>query len=609
MSVPNEKPHRMAIGLWLGLLAWPAALWAIAFAFHLGMTGPRSDDWFFQFTHPGTGEPHRWVIPTWSTTHHRPLHHMYVPFIQTAFAEVRWFAVLLSSLGHALAAAMLWRVMRALGIGSPASAAAATLWMLYPVLFEIPLWVAAASTGIATAIALGAVELALTFVRRGGLWRLALIAVGAYACCGFNEQPAAIFAALPFAVLAARGMNLRRAVARTAAVTVGAGIGVGIYLALTLGFLPWLVEGQPGHERGSTSRLVTSLAELETRWNRTKDRANHIMWMPGVFRAAFESGLGALREGPRHAGWIWTAPWLLLTAAAAWVSARVWLRRVRCESHEDQDPAPVRVRVSQVLIATSIFFAGFVPVLVIQGQAMYTRLAYVPAVGLAIGFAALIDAACSIGSWRRQTRTGALLAVFLGVIPAAWALAMLGIQDGLYRRVVQDQRESAELRRLVPEPPVDAAVIVVYADHFVISTGNAQFDGFSPGATNISWAAPDFARETYGRWDVWAISAIRAHRGPVLHADERGVLVDRAMLDPKYPPPGLESDPLRIPLERVIAVGIDPDGRVRLVTELVTDSARTTIPVSAEHARRLGIPGVSVRIPVRGPADAQSTDP
>ena len=516
MQAPNDTTRPTAIGRYLAILAWPAALWGVAFFFHLGMTGPRSDDWFFDFTNPVSGDPHRLLISTWSTTHYRPLHHMYVPFISTAFADAWWIAVLLASLGHALAAAMLYRVLRALAIARPAAATGATLWMLYPVLFEVPLWVAAASTGIAAAIALGIIELTLRFLRTGSLGILPILAVGAYACCAFNEQPASMFAAMPLLALAARNRTWKQVAWRVPAATLAASVGVGIYLALMFGVVPFIAEGQPGHERGSASRLVTSLAELETRWNTTKDAANDIMWMPGMFRAGLNNGLSTLALGPRHAGWGWTIPWLLAIAAGAWCSSRAWLR----STHDrDPDPTSTSSRAAQLLIGIAIFFAGFVPVLVIRDQAMYTRLAYVPAIGLAIGFAAVLDAACTLGTWRQRTRTLAALAVFLAIVPASWALATLGIQDGLF-----------------------------------------------PGATTIAWAAPEWARQAYGRWDIWAAPAWYHFKGPVVDATDAGIRLDPAMLDNLHQAPGTEGEPHLIPWSRAITVAIDESGSVQLVT-------------------------------------------
>ncbi|MEL7484700.1 MAG: hypothetical protein AAFN41_10125, partial [Planctomycetota bacterium] len=375
MPDPNETPRSRAIGRGLALLAWPAALWALAFFFHLGTTGPRSDDWFWDFTSPVTGEPHRLMISTWATSHFRPLHHMYVPFISTAFADAWWVAVLIASLGHALTAIVLWHLMRTLAIGRPAASAAAVLWMLYPVLFEVPLWVAAASTSIATAVAFGVLMIALRFARDGSFWLLPAIAVGAYICCAFNEQPAAMFAALPFFALAARNSTWKQVAWRVPTATLAAGLGVGVYLALTFGYLPFLAEGQHDTERGSANTLVTSVAELETRWNTTKDAANDIMWMPGMFRVALGNGLETLKLGPLHGGWFWSVPFVLLIATAGWLTSRAWLR---APDHDASEPTPVRPRLAQLLVGVAIFFAGFVPILVIRDHGMYTRLAYIP---------------------------------------------------------------------------------------------------------------------------------------------------------------------------------------------------------------------------------------
>ncbi|MEO1585453.1 MAG: hypothetical protein AAFR96_12895 [Planctomycetota bacterium] len=586
----NETPPEPAISLRLARLAWPAALWALAFFFHMGMTGPRSDDWFFDFTNPTTREAHRSIIALWTTTHYRPLHHMYVPFISTSFADAWWVPVLLASAGHAVAAAMLYRVIRALCVAQPAALTGATLWMLYPVLFEVPLWVAAASTGVATAISLATLLISLRFIRAGSRWCLPIIFVSAYACCAFNEQPAAAFAAIPTLALAARGANIKRRAWRTLAATIAAGLGVGVYLALMFGTLPFIAEGQPSHERGSTSRLVLSLAELETRWNTTKDAANEIMWMPGMFRAAVENGFNTLALGPRHAGWGWAIPWLFALAASAWLAARGWLRST---STHDPAPPPAVTRVAHLLIAVTVFFAGFVPVLIIRDQTMYARLAYVPAIGLAIGVAAVLDAAATLGRWHRRTRTLGMLAVFLGIVPAAWALATLGIQDGLFRRVVQDRREAAQLRALVPDPPTDAAVIVVRNDHRVTTSGIDRFDGLFPGATTIPWAAPEWARDAYNRWDVWAAPAWFQDKGPIIDATGAGI-----RLDPLYPPPGVEGDPFLIPWSRAVSIAIRADGSVRVVTAFELEGRIVRHP-SLEHAE-----GVTIAIPVQpGPAE------
>lgn len=590
MATPNETPIGPAVGRTLTFLAWPASLAALAFFFHLGMTGPRSDDWFFDFTSPVTGEPLRYVIPTWTTTHYRPLHHMFVPFLATAFASMPWLAVLAASLSHAATAAVLWHFLRSLAADRYAAVAAATLWMLYPVLFEVPLWVAAASTSVATSIALVAMLLALRFVRTGSLWMLPAIAIGSYGCCAFNEQPAALFAAMPLLALVATRTSAKRIAWRTPAAVAAAGIGVGAYLMLTLGWAPWIAEGQPINARGSASRLVTASAELENRWNITKDAANEIMWMPGMFRAAFANGMNTLVLGPRHAGWTWTIPWLLTIAAAAWMTGHAWIRPARERSHES---APLRPRAAQLLIGLVAFFAGFVPILVTRDLGMQPRYAYIPALGLAMCTAAVLDAATTIGSWLRRTRTLAVHALFFGAVPLVWAIATLGIQDGLLRRTVQDRREAAELRALIPDPPTDATFIIVRNDHRVTATGVPRFDGLFPGATNISWATSEWAREIYGRWDIWAAPAHWNLRGPVLDITGEGIRVDPAMIDARRIPPGVRDDPLHIPWSRAVTVAIDADGTVRIVDAFEVNGRIVTHP-HLEHTD-----GVTIAIPVR----------
>lgn len=272
----------------------PLLIWAFAWYFHLGTTGPWSDDWFFQFTSPETGEPHRYVVMNWTTQHHRPLHHLFMPFLETFFADARWFAVLVSVVGHGLCALLLWMLLRGLGFTRLPRDAGTMVWLVYPVLFDIPLWVAAVSTGYALALALAVLLACVRIARGGSLWLTIPIGIAAYTVCALNEQPASVFAAIPIIALACANtwrLRLRAAFAPTAACA----IGVGAYLILSMGLVPGVSDGLSDTERGSSARLITSGAELRDSWNTTKDQANSSMLMQGgVLRGAIELGWDAL---------------------------------------------------------------------------------------------------------------------------------------------------------------------------------------------------------------------------------------------------------------------------------------------------------------------------
>jgi len=561
------EPRPPAFGQ-LRLWALPLLLWAFAWCFHLGHTGPWSDDWFFEFRSPVTGEAYRHVLPTWGTTHHRPLHHVIMPLMETGLADVRWLAVIITAAGHGLAAASLWWVLRGMGFSRLPADASATLWLVYPVFFDIPLWVAAVSTGLAMALALLVLRAAIAAARGRSAWCVAALAPMAYAVCALNEQPAALFAALPMLGVLT-GRSRRRGVWVGFGGSLACAVGVGVYLALMMGAFPAIADGLRADERGSASRLVGSLTELREKWNQTKSQANDDMQMrDGMLRGAVQGGLAALRHGPMHAGWGWSLVWCASLAGAALVRLPRLRREMRTERPMPLSPA-LRLGVFGGIIGASVFLAGFLPVLLVRDQPFYTRLACVPAAGLAILLATLLEAA--LRNAMLMPRLGRLARVIVasasGLAIALWALACVGMQEGLYQRTLQDRAEADQLVAIAPDPPPGACIIFVRYDHRVMDTGHIGYDSRFPGAANVTWATPSFAKRAYKRWDVWAVGLWHGHRPPVQCVDESGVWLDPrlvfevAMSQIRPPLP----EPYFVPWDRAVLVAVNENGRMTTV--------------------------------------------
>lgn len=550
------------------LWALPVLVWGFAWCFHLGAVGPWSDDWFFEFRSPVTGEAYRWVLPTWGTTHHRPLHHVVMPVLETGLAGARWLAVLITAAGHGAAGACLWWVLRGMGFSRLPADAGAMLWVVYPVVFDIPLWVAAVSTGLALALGLLVLRLAIAVARGRSAWLVVAMAPMAYAVCALNEQPAAVFAALPMLGVMT-GRTRRRGVLVGLGAAGACAVGVGVYLALIMGAVPGVAEGLSAEERGSASRLVGSLGELREKWNVTKDQANADMWMRGgMLRGALEGGAQALRAGPTGAGWGWSVVWVVAIAAAGAVRVPR-LRREMRECRAMPIGAATWLGVWGGVVGGVVFFAGFVPVLVMRDQPFYTRLACVPAAGLAVIVAVVLEMVLRHAMvWPRVGAVVRLgVAGAAGVVVCVWALACVGMQEGLHRRVLRDRREAAALVALVPEPAAGACVIFVGYDFGVMATGHAGYDSRFPGAANVTWATPSFVKRAYKRWDVWGVGVWRGHGAPVSRVDERGVWLDprfvfevaMSQIRPELPEKYL------VPWERAVLVRVNAQGEMGLV--------------------------------------------
>ncbi|GAB5497329.1 MAG: hypothetical protein Phyf2KO_24090 [Phycisphaerales bacterium] len=561
---PAPGPQR-DLRLWL----LPVLIWAFAWFFHLGATGPWSDDWFFQFTSPETGEPHRFVVMNWTTRHHRPLHHMFMPFLETYFADARWFAVFVSVVGHGTCALMLWLLLKGLGFTRLPRDAAAMAWLVYPVIFDIPLWVAAVSTGYALAIALAVLLGCMRIARGGSLWIALPIGLASYIVCALNEQPAAVFAAIPVIALACANSWKERL--RAALVpAVACAIGVGTYLILSMGLIPGVSDGLSDTERGSSARLITSGAELRDSWNLTKDQANSSMLMRGGFlRGALELGWSALKSGPLHAGWGFSVIWIVLIGFAA--ALRVPRLRRECgESKPMRWQDATRLGSVGGLLGLVVFFAGFVPVLIVRDQDFYTRLSCVPAIGVAIWFATAIEILLrnAMLSHRLGVVVRTIVALSTGLLIAVWSLACVGMQEGMHRRVLQDQSEAAQLVELVPDPPEGAVIVFCSYNHRVAQTGHPQTNRKFPGAVNVTWATTRFVQRAYERWDVLGIGVWYSSWPPVLKVDDRGLHLDPSMvhdttmnfLDPPLP------EPYFVPWDRAVLVAVDSEGVVHRVT-------------------------------------------
>lgn len=565
IGATEQRPRALGpLRLW----ALPLLLWAFAWCFHLGHTGPWSDDWFFEFRSPVTGEAYRHVLPTWGTTHHRPLHHVVMPLMETGLADMRWLAVLITAGGHGVAAASLWWVLRGMGFSRLPADASAMLWLVYPVLFDIPLWVAAVSTGLAMALALLVLRATIAMARGRSAWWLVALVPMAYAVCALNEQPAALFAALPMLGVMT-GRSRRRGVLVGFGAAAACAVGVGVYLSLIMGAFPAIAGGLSAEERGSASRLVGSLGELREKWNQTQSQANDDMWMRGgMLRGAVQGGLAALRQGPVHAGWGWSLVWCAVLAGAGLLRLPRLRHEMRSEHPMPLRPA-LRLGLWGVAIGWTVFFAGFVPMLVMRDQPFYTRLACVPAAGLAILTSVVFEAA--LRNTMLIPRLGRLARVIVaagsGLAIALWALACVGMQEGLYRRTIQDRAEADRLVALAPEPAPGACVIFVRYDHRVMRTGHIGYDSRFPGAANVTWATPSFVKRAYKRWDVWAVGLWHGHGPPVRRVDDLGLWLDPrlvfdvAMSQIKPPLP----EPYFVPWERAVLVAVDEQGRVSTV--------------------------------------------
>lgn len=608
-SVPVPNPNRVKYwhtsASWSRIAAWllPATLLLFATFFFLGDIGFWADDYWLNQRHPITGqlppllEDGRLTTSTLIINRGfflRPLFYTIAPPVISLLWNHAWLAHFILIVAHAGVTALLWRLMRRVGLATAPAAASALLFMLYPMQFENILWLSALPGTLAVLLMLTLLHAHLTVVTtqravlRAAL--LALLPVMAFAVCSLNEQPAAGVLAIPALYLAARPQahtGFRRALMLGVIPMLLAGLGILCYLYLLRYGLPPHIQPTPPGIRGSSQTLI-SARDLPARIARVSTSIADTLWMRDFTRGAAIEGLRVLRSHPSAA-----IAWLLALAITGACWFRRWLRpaptaapaaqlaphsTVPPHSHHS-NPSPPRPLATS-LLGLAIFISGFLPIVVVSAYVAAPRIMYWPMIGAAILLAA---AATALG---REVRRPALrriahraAAAALVCVLLAWSVMYIGIQSSFRTRWQQDQSEAAQLRALIPDPDPGTTFMPLRLRSAAAHTGHRRFDHHLQPVWAWPWTAPRFIRSAYGRMDV-RCGSWRPWVQSVLGANEDGLLYT-LYLGPDHP------HGTRIPWQEVIPFTTTPDGRVHIITEIIiTEEGRPDTVISVPQARR-----------------------
>jgi hypothetical protein len=530
-------------------------LWLGSSLFFLGDLGKYADDYFFAGRDPATGAP---VAATalWARPFYRPLAWVLVPGLERLFwFDDAWLHVV-SAAAHGLAVALLAALLLALGRSRVATLAAVGLFLVAPAHYEVVFWPAALPTGLASSLFLTVCLLTVRRARRrggdGGRDRAFLCAIGVAAAAipCLNEQAAAGLLALPLLHLAAAPRRTSREGRRPLAATLAAWTGPALY-----GVLFWATS-RPGM-RG-TQAVSPPTAALPGEAARLAGEGLARLCLRDFGSGALIAGFESLRAYPLR-----SAALLVAFSASAWLALRP---RSSASGRSPGERSPDRPAAA-LAFGLAVFLLDWIPLLVVAGMAVSSRLTYAPSLGLAIAAAAAIDLVDRPLRWTAAylsaRRLGAL--ALTGVL-ALGLVAMIGIQARFRARSHADRELAAELRRAVPDPAPDALFLVLGDARRGTTTGAAHFDGALPSPLSLRQAATPFVRWVYRRRDLYAAQLMPWI--PVAIAETTPDGPRLIGLEPAFPLPMAASPRggVVVPWGNLVPLRIGVDGEVELVS-------------------------------------------
>lgn len=574
----RERVLRVIAAWWL-----PLVIWLFATLYLGGALGKNTDDYSINFRDPVTNaipqdfNPFRNYPFFW-----RPLH-VFMCFTVGTFVPSWDRAVhLCCAVFHGLACLGLFLTLRRVLQTTLAAASAALLFMVLPLNGEVPFWFCTTSTAIGVAITFGVMLLVVRFARartddgehRWGL--LVPMAGASFIVPCWYEQSAAPLAGVAVLYLACCPSTQRWMVrlTRAAAVTAVCGAMCMLYVALLLATAPKQARGGAG-SIVTADRLAARLNEFSgsVRYN-LGERAEQ------VILGSFSLGV---RTIIRPESVVWAC--VLLAAGVLWL---VWIARrdqrgadaVRVPATVNQ-PTIGRARAWMAAFGVIVFFAGWLPVLVIDRQIIELRNLYVPLLGAAVVLAVVLDVL--VGGMRRLAQPVSSVvrvatAIVLLVPIMLGAIGMVGFQRHLQARAQQDQSEIRQLVAMVPNPP-SGAVFAPFRTSHVTHTGHPLFDRSRFGVFETSWSGTPELRRAYRRADVSATVFNPWAPLPLVDPDERGI---RYTLRPPLGPSPDTSKLVRdattprgelLPWETLIPFVVDAEGRVKLIRRIDIERA------------------------------------
>ena len=227
-------------------------------------------------------------------------------------AGFAWLGHVVTVLCHLAASLGLWRMVLALGLGSPSALLAAALFALHPLHVESVAWISGRTDVLATALCWWGTA---WWIERKGSWPSAALAVLAFCAALLTKEPALVLVGMAAALAHCRGMTWRRALAAPALAIVAA-----LSLrAVVFGLAPQVSSAGYMGPESAAHRWWTWAAILPdmlrfTVWPDSASPIHPVAAATGWGSPGVLAGLAALVLVMAACSWSWRrreAPWVL----------------------------------------------------------------------------------------------------------------------------------------------------------------------------------------------------------------------------------------------------------------------------------------------------------
>lgn len=437
---------------------------------------------------------------TWQPTleleqpHFRPLGQIVVANLATALPDAElplrllWAAVHLANVF--LVALLAYRLMR-----SPLLAVLVGGLLLFPVqAHEALFWHSgAAGAALGTMVALGATHLLLSATERDSAWgwhaMFGLALVGLIP--QFYEQTATALFCFPFLALFVSSLSRKRALRILLILTVAA----------VLLSAHWFLVMQYSAAFDIRGGVQPSLYSLATEGVPRLMRA--LSW--GLFGRYKLVGFASAWE---LGGKSLSAP-LLLPVLLALLSAAASAVVLIASDREAGRPLSARAYLSFMSVGCLWFGIAFLPVLMIEGHILESRVLYFPWIGLAF----LLAGAVALVITRLPKRLRNIALMFGGLLFLLQLVALAGFGQVYRLRSEYDQKQLSALSQAVPQlPEVEFFLVPFETEERSVSTsepGHDPLDWWLMGVFENTWSAGAAVTLHYGRPGIVPITSSR----------------------------------------------------------------------------------------------------
>lgn len=350
----------------------------------------------------------------------------------------------------------------------------------------------AAGAGLGTLVALGAVHLLLSAIERETAWIwpavLGLALVGLIP--QFYEQAAMVLLCLPFLALFLRPVSGRRILRLLLILVVAAGLLVAHWFLV-------LSHSAAFESRGGVQpSLYYLFSEGFPRLYEALVWSSFERYELVGFAAAWYLG----RESLSHNLGLLAVLALLGAAGAA---------TILLASDQEEDPPRVRAYLSVVGVGCLWVMTAFVPVLLVTGHVVDSRVLYFPWVGLALALGATIALLVT----RLPARLRNIAVMLAGLVVLLQVVDLAGFGQVYRLRSQYDQKQLSALTASVPRLPEGEFYLVpLNLDERSVSAavpGYDALDWWLLGVFENTWSAGSAVAMRYGRTGIVPVTSSR----------------------------------------------------------------------------------------------------